>query len=87
MLHSFSLVILREVAAGSMAIDFRELRNSDVPEGCKSGLTLVEMGPVENKRITRLSYSGPNASSVLDVVSRYGREGIPNYGHASSKSL
>ena len=78
-LDSFSLVILREAAAGSMAIDFRKLKKSDVPGKCRSGLSCIEMGPSNNRRVTKLSYSGLMASSVLEIVSRYGSKGIPNY--------
>lgn len=79
-LSFFSLRILREFGA-SMAIDFRALLEKDsVPKKYRLGLDLVPMGPEENRRVTKLSYSGPDASGLLDIISRCGREGIPNYG-------
>ena len=65
-----------------MAIDFRSLTKIDIPEG----LVCVQMGPNENKRITKLAYTGPKANGALDLVSGHGREGIPDHGDVSLQS-
>lgn len=77
-LSSFSLAVLRENAKGHMAIDFKDMRNDSVIEEYLPGLSLIEKGSSHNRRITTLSYDGPNAGSVLGIISRHAQTGTCN---------
>lgn len=67
-LVSFTIAIIRETNGGGPAVDFREVRDEDIPEQCRAGLRLTPKGPDGNKRVTRLAYSGPDAGKVLEVI-------------------
>lgn len=67
-LVSFTIAIIRETDGGGPAVDFREVRDEDIPEQCKAGLKLTPKGPDGNKRVTRLAYSGFDAGKVLEVI-------------------
>jgi hypothetical protein len=71
-LTSFALFILRETDDGGLAVDFREVRDEDIPERCRSGLKLTPKGPDGNKRVTRLAYSGIDAGEVLEIIAAMG---------------
>lgn len=67
-LVSFTIAIIRESDGGGPAVDFREVRDEDIPKQCKAGLKLTPKGPDGNKRVTRLAYSGSDAGKVLEVI-------------------
>jgi len=71
-LASFDLRILRETNDGDPAVDFRDVRDEDIPEECRAGLELIRKGPAGNKRVTRLSYNGIDAGKVLGIIARLG---------------
>jgi hypothetical protein len=71
-LTSFALAILRETDDGGLAVDFREVRDEDIPERCRSGLKLTPKGPDGNKRVTKLAYSGIDAGKVLEIIAAMG---------------
>lgn len=77
-LTCFHLFILREKPEMSPPVDFRDVKVNDVPEECRLGLELIEKGPPHNKRVTRLSYNGPNAGKLLEIIASYGKPAIPN---------
>jgi hypothetical protein len=69
---SFTLVIIRETDDGGQAVDFREVKDEDIPEEYRAGLNLTPKGPAGNKRVTRLAYSGAGAGKVLEVIAAIG---------------
>jgi len=71
-LVSFTIAIIRETDGGGPAVDFREVRDEDIPEQCKAGLTMTPKGPEGNKRVTRLAYSGSDAGKVLEIIAATG---------------
>jgi hypothetical protein len=71
-LESFKLSVLREVDSGGPAVDFRKAKNDPALQQYEVGLHLREMGPVGNKRVTRLSYTGVDAGKVLEIISAHG---------------
>lgn len=71
-LTSFTLAIIREANGGGPAVDFRDFKDEDIPEQCRAGLTLTPKGPVGNKRVTRLAYSGIDAGKVLEIIAAMG---------------
>ena len=71
-LTSFTLAIIRETNDGGPAVDFREVKDEDIPEECRAGLSLTPKGPAGNKRVTRLSYSGADAGKVLKIIAAIG---------------
>lgn len=77
-LTCFHLFILREKPEMSPPVDFRDVKVNDVPEECRLGLELIEKGPPHNKRVTRLSYNGPNAGKLLEIIASHGKPAIPN---------
>jgi hypothetical protein len=74
-LTSITLRVLREKGKGCLAVDFRDMKEAHVPEHCRSGLNLIEKGPSHNRRVTSLSYDGPNAGNVLGIMARHVRVG------------
>ncbi|KAI5360074.1 hypothetical protein Slin15195_G119360 [Septoria linicola] len=78
-LESFSLKILREEKAGHMAIDYSSFDKQHLEEQYRAGIQLVAKGPSHSRRVTRLSYAGPNADKVLRIVARYGRTVLSSY--------
>lgn len=83
-LESFTLALLREEGSvGDVAVDYRQLLSGDnLEEQYHSGLVLVVKGPAEKKRVTRISYKGPNAAAVLGLVAKHGRPSVPTTGLA-----
>lgn len=77
-LTCFDLSTLRKKTGTSPPIDFRDVKTSDVPEECRLGLELIEKGPPHNKRVTRLSYNGPNAGKVLEIIASHGKPTMLN---------
>jgi hypothetical protein len=71
-LTSFALSVLRETDDGGLAVDYREIRDEDIPERCRSGLKLTPKGPDGNKRVTRLAYTGTDAGKVLETIAAIG---------------
>lgn len=71
-LTSFALSILRETDDGGLAVDFREVRDEQIPEKCRPGLKLTPKGPDGNKRVTRLAYTGSDAGKVLEIIAAMG---------------
>jgi hypothetical protein len=71
-LESFQLSVLREVDSGGPAVDFRKAKNDPALKRYEVGLHLREMGPADNKRVTRLSYTGVDAGKVLEIISAHG---------------
>ena len=69
----FELRILRDKTGSSAPIDFRDVKAIDVPEECQPGLELIEKGPPHNKRVVTLSYNGPNAGKILEILASHGR--------------
>jgi hypothetical protein len=71
-LTGFTLAIIRETNGGGPAVDFREVRDVDIPEQCRAGLKLIPKGPAGNKRVTSLEYNGTDAGKVLEVIAAIG---------------
>ena len=71
-LTAFTLAIIRETNGGGPAVDFREVRDVDIPEQCRASLKLIPRGPAGNKRVTRLAYNGTDAGKVLEVIAAIG---------------
>jgi hypothetical protein len=71
-LVSFTLAIIRETDGGGPAVDFRDVKDEDIPEERRAGLNLTPKGPVGNKRITRLAYNGIDAGKVLEIIAAKG---------------
>lgn len=69
---AFTLAIIRETDGGGPAVDFREVRDVDIPEQCRASLRLTPKGPAGNKRVTRLAYNGVDAGKVLEVIAAIG---------------
>lgn len=71
-LTSFTIAVVRETNGGGPAVDFREVRDEDIPEDCRAGVKLTPKGPSGNQRMTRLAYSGADAGKVLEVIATAG---------------
>lgn len=84
-LKSFSLSILREGYGGGPAVDWRELVHDNVSERFRANLNLIEKGPPDNKRVTRLSYSGFDAGKMLEIIAAHGY--VPESYEAGRRSV
>lgn len=71
-LTSFTIAIVRETNGGGPAVDFRKVKDEDIPEQCRAGLELTPKGAAGNKRVTRLAYDGTDAGKVLEIVAAFG---------------
>lgn len=71
-LTSFTIAIIRETDGGGPAVDFREVKDENIPEQCRAGLKITPKGAAGNKRVTRLAYDGADAGKVLETVAAIG---------------
>lgn len=67
----FHLAFLRQDSSLSRAVDFLGFTKGQVPEQCRPGLDMPLRGPPENRRLTRITYQGPDAGSVLTEWAKY----------------
>lgn len=70
-LTHFHLAFLRQDDSLSRTISFRGYSKDDVPEQCWPGLDMSLKGPRQNRILTRITYQGRDAGSVMMELVKY----------------
>jgi hypothetical protein len=71
-LTSVNLAFLREIGTESLKVDFSDAK-AHIPDEYCPGLNLIEKRKIPYNRLLSLSYNGPSAGIVLDILASHAK--------------
>jgi hypothetical protein len=71
-LTSVNLAFLREIGTESLQVDFLDAK-AHIPDEYCPGLNWIEKRKIRNNRLLSLSYNGPSAGTVLDILASHAK--------------
>jgi hypothetical protein len=70
--HIRNLAFLREIGTESLKVDFSDAK-AHIPDEYCPGLNLIEKRKTPYNRLLSLSYNGPSAGIVLDILASHAK--------------